>query len=138
MEISLEHVWAAAAFLIVLESGAFTWRVTREVGMADRGEVNWLPPADVMNLVAMVVAWLGVFVSPIVGFRNAKIPPVALGLSIVLFAGYPFALAGHYELWTKGPRSCPAVYCSTQEIIAISFTATVAALYLGWSLCPFR
>jgi len=41
--------------------------------------------------------------------------------SFVLFAGYPFALAGHYDLFsTKGARSYR--WCTIQESIAVVLT----------------
>ena len=58
MEIKLSDIWTAAGFLIGLQIAAFTWRVSREIGVTERGDMNWLPPADIMNLIAMMVALL--------------------------------------------------------------------------------
>ncbi len=106
---------------------SFTWRVSREITVSERGGVTWLPPSDIMNLVSMLVLIFGVFLPPTVGITS-DIPQVALGLSFVLFAGYPFALAGHYDLYTKGPRSYK--YVTRQEIIAIIVTVIVGVAYL--------
>jgi len=132
MEINLSDIWTVAGFLIGLQFAAFTWRVSREIAVAERGDINWLPPADIMNLIAMVITFLGVFVLPIVGIENPNIPRLALVLSIVLFAGYPFALAGHYDLYTKGPRSY--AYATKHEKIAVLVTIVVAIMLLGLSL----
>ncbi|MFQ5961472.1 MAG: hypothetical protein ACE5MG_08740 [Candidatus Methylomirabilales bacterium] len=128
MEIPLSDIWVAAGFLIGLQAAAFTWRVSREIAVSERGDITWLPPADLLNLLAMLVAFLGVFVPPIVGLRTPNVPQVALGLSIVLFASYPFALAGHYDLYVKGPRSYK--YATGQEVIAIAVALLAATAYL--------
>ncbi len=128
MEIELSDIWITAIFLIGLQIAAFTWRVSREIAVAERGDINWLPPADIMNLIAMVVAFLGVFALPIGGIENPNVPRLALGLSIILFAGYPFALAGHYDLYTKGPRSDD--YATKQEITAFLVRANVLNRHL--------
>ncbi|MCE8429421.1 MAG: hypothetical protein J5U19_13650 [Candidatus Methanoperedens sp.] len=58
----------------------------------------------------MIVALMGIFVLPIAGFENPELPGLELGLSIILFAGYLFALAGHYDLYTRGGKRSYA-YC---------------------------
>lgn len=132
MEISLSDIWITAGFLIALQIVAFTWRVSREIAVDERGDISWLPPADIMNLVAMVFAFFGVFVPAIAGIGGPQIPRLALGLSIILFAGYPFALAGHYDLYKKGRRSM--AYATRQEKIAVSVTGIVAVAFLAFSI----
>lgn len=132
MEIELSDIWITAIFLIGLQIAAFTWRVSREIAVAERGDINWLPPADIMNLIAMVVAFLGVFALQIGGIENPNVPRLALGLSIILFAGYPFALAGHYDPYTKGPRSYD--YATKQEITAVLVTIVAAIMFLCLSI----
>lgn len=132
MEIELSDIWTVAGFLIALQTAAFTWRVSREITIADRNDINWLPPADIMNLISMLVTFIGVFALPISGIENPNIPRLALGLSIILFAGYPFALAGHYDLYTKGRRK-PA-YVTQQEKLAILVTIIAAFMFLVFSI----
>lgn len=118
--------------LIALQIGAFTWRINREIKESEKGGINWLPWADIINLLAIVIAFLGVFILPILGLKSLKIPKIALGLSIILFTGYPFALSGHYELYKKGRRSME--YFPTQERIAILITLAVAFLFAALSI----
>ena len=136
MEIKLSDIWTVAGVLIALQISAFAWRVSREITVSESGDVNWLPLADIMNLCAMVVAFLGVFVLPLAGIRNSIIPRLALGLAIILFAGYPFALAGHYDLYTRGPRSYK--FATKQEIISILVTIVAAIMFLIFSLANSR
>jgi hypothetical protein len=130
MEITLSDIWGAAGFLIGLQIAAFAWRVSRELNMADKEDIIWLPLADMMNLFAMVVAFLGVFALPLAGIENSELPRISLGLSIVLFAGYPFALAGHYNLYTKGKRE-KADYCTKQEKTVVFITIVFAMMFLS-------
>lgn len=130
MEISLSDIWGATGFLIGLQIAAFAWRVSRELNMAEKEEIIWLPLADMMNLFAMVVAFLGVFALPLAGIENSELPRISLGLSIVLFAGYPFALAGHYNLYTKGKRE-KADYCTKQEKTVVLITIVFAMTFLS-------
>jgi hypothetical protein len=128
MDIKIEHIWTASGFLIALQIGAFTWRINREIKISEKKDINWLPWADIINLLSLLTAFLGVFVLPLLGLESSKIPRIALGLSIILFAGYPFALAGHYELFTKGGRSM--VYFPGQEKVAVFITLGTAILFL--------
>jgi len=54
------------------------WRVSREITIADRNDIKWLPPADIMNLISMLVTFIGVFALPIAGMENPNIPRLAL------------------------------------------------------------
>jgi hypothetical protein len=132
MDIKIEHIWTASAFLIVLQIGAFTWRINREIKIGEKGGINWMPWADIINLLAVVIALLGVFILPLSGLKSFNIPKIALGLSIILFTGYPFVLAGHYELFTKGKRTMK--YFPKQERIAIIITLAAAILFLVFTL----
>lgn len=132
MEIPLSQIWTVAAFLIGLEVAAFTWRVSREIAVAESGGINWLPPADIMNLVGMIVAF-GVFILPLVGIQNQRVLQLLLGVSIILFIGYPFALAGHYELYTRGQHRS-GVYAPRQEKVAVAVTIIAATAFLVLSV----
>jgi hypothetical protein len=132
--VRLSDIWSAAGFLIALELGAFSWRLSREINMSERGEPTWLPVAEFLNLAAMVVAVVGVFILPIAGFRSSRLPRVLLGVSLVLFVGHAFALAGHYELFTPGPRSRPAPYATLQEWIAVGASILLAMLFVAVAL----
>lgn len=128
MELDIGYIWAASGFLVTLQLGAFTWRVNREIKMSEKGDINWLPLADILNLIALIVILGGVFILPLLGTKNMKLSQIALGVSIIFFAGYPFALAGHYELFSKGKRSMK--YFPAQERIVIIITILSSILFL--------
>jgi hypothetical protein len=102
--ITLPQVWIATAALLALQIGAFTWRINREIRMAELGDVNWLPWPDRMNMGATLASLL-VFVLPIFTHSgSALVPEGAFLVSAVLSIGYPVALASHYDLWCEGER----------------------------------
>ena len=105
MTIDISALWQAAAFLLGLQAASFSWRIQQEAAVADRGDITWLPPADYLNLIAMLVAVGGVFVAPALGLVDDRFAKMAFGLNALLFVGYSFALAAHYELFTRGKRS---------------------------------
>jgi hypothetical protein len=123
-------LWRAAAVLIGFQFTAFGWRLQREMSMARDGQTIWLPPAEYLNLTSLLCT-ASVFVLPI--FRLATIDRVQhlFGLAIVLLAGYPFALAGHYGiLFNKGREGTPGKYAHWQEITVIAVTTFLSILYL--------
>jgi hypothetical protein len=128
MEIRLSELWTVAVVLLGFQVGAFSWRLSREIAVARSGDIVWFPPADFVNLLAILCNCIGVFVLPLAGVNNANSVGVALGVSVLLFAGYPFALAGHYDLFTPGHRSM--LYCTRQEGVAIALIALAVLAFL--------
>jgi hypothetical protein len=61
--------------------------VSREISVSESGGINWLPPADIMNLVSMLSAIAGVFVLPLFGVGGANVRRLAFTFSVTLFAG---------------------------------------------------
>ena len=98
MSLTLGEVWSAAAVLLGFQLAAFTWRLQRELTMGSQGQQQWLPLADMLNLVSFVVVAGGVFVLPLLGVSNDALPRDALGLGVLILTFYPFALLGHYRL----------------------------------------
>lgn len=124
MTIELSEIRTIAAILIALQLGAVSWRVFRAITLFERGRRGWLLPADVMALIAMGVAFVGVFVVPSIGIGNLTIPKVAVGISIILSVGYPFALVTHYAVTPGG------LGAARQGMIAVVATCLVAFLFL--------
>jgi hypothetical protein len=94
---SLADVWVGASVVIGFQLAAFSWRMSRE--MTWDIPQRWFPPADWLNVVSLVVNVGGVFVLPILSLPSStEFARDAFGLGLLLFAGYPFALAAHYEL----------------------------------------
>lgn len=90
-------VWTAAGVVVGFSVTAFIFRIGREAKKRDERLRYWLPPADFLLLTSLAVTLIGVFVLPILG-ASLSFALYALGLSLVVLAAYPFALAGHYEI----------------------------------------
>jgi membrane protein implicated in regulation of membrane protease activity len=121
--------------LLGFQMAGFSWRLTREIAIRNQGGIAWLPPAEILNIIAMLINCLGVFVLPLSLFANSSMTFVAFGVSVILFAGFPVALAGHYNLFISGNRAKPRDhiqrYFTGQEKVAIIITIAVAALFVG-------
>lgn len=125
-----KDLWGVAIFLLGFQMAAFSWRLTREIEVGNRGERTWMPPAEILNLASLACNGIGVFVLPLtsLSFATAEFAVTSFGLSMILFAGYPFALAGHYDLLTRGGRTM--AYFTKQERIAILVVVVVSVLFL--------
>jgi len=127
MEPTLAELWTAGGLLLGLEFSAIAWRISREVEVASAGDINWLPYCDWLLLFAMMVS-AGFFLVPILLDSTVGVR-FLLGLVIVLLVSYPFALAGHYELYVCGMRSMR--HFPRQEKVALSLAV---ASVLGYSV----
>jgi hypothetical protein len=101
MDIQLSDIWIAAGVIFGFQITWFSWRVSRETRMRSKGAPTWLPRADLMNLVSMIIMVSGVFISSLLSL-NINIAKISFGLATILVVGHSFALAGHYELFRKG------------------------------------
>lgn len=134
MEIALPEVWRAAALILGLQLGGFTWRVKRELETELQEQRVWIPPADFLNLVALVVVVVGVFLWPILGLPGgAEFAGDAFGLALILLLGYPFAIASHYGLLR--PRGRPVAgwqqsWSTATEWTVIGITVATSAGYV--------
>ncbi len=123
-------LWSAAAVLIGFQFTVFGWRLQREMGIAAKGERIWLPPAEYLNL-TLLLCTASVFVLPMLRLATIYRAQHLFGLAIILLAGYPFALAGHYGiLLNKGREEIPGEYAHWQEKSVMALTILLATLYL--------
>ncbi|VVB92867.1 Uncharacterised protein [uncultured archaeon] len=133
MDIQLADIWIAAGVLIGFQVTSFIWRISREVEVGKTRDITWLPPADVLNLLSMVIAMVGVFVLPILGLVDLSFIKLSFGLAVLLFVSYPFALAGHYDMYNnKTSRSF--LYFPAQEKVVVAITAILVILYLLFAI----
>ena len=130
--IEVKDLWTAGGILLGFQITAFSWRVAEESKVAEKGDIVWLPPADYVNLLAMLVTVLGVFVFPAFDLASLRVVQVSFGLGTLLFLGHAFAIAGHYELFSRG-RKRSFVWWSRQEKVAMLVLAVVVVVYL-WAV----
>ncbi len=125
----LMDIWTAAGVLLGFQATAFSFRVLREIDVSEkRDDVTWLPRADRVNLFSMLVLVIGVFVLPILGFGGLNFIKYSFGLAVLLFLGYPFALAGHYEMYKTSTRS--RTYYPRQEKVIVRILSGLAIAYV--------
>jgi hypothetical protein len=121
------EIWVATAALLALQIGAFTWRIGREIEVAEKlGDINWLPLADRMNLAAMTSS-LAVFIFSLLT-RSAVLPQGAFLVSVALSMGYPFAVASHYDLWCEGKRDYERGKRHERMAVGITFAFALIVL----------
>ena len=114
----LMDIWTAAGVLLGFQATAFAFRVQREVDVSEkRDDVTWLPRADRVNLFSMLVLVIGAFVLPILGFGGLNFIKYSFGLAVLLFLGYPFALAGHYEMYNNISKRSRTYYPHQEKVI---------------------
>jgi hypothetical protein len=130
MDIQLSNIWIAAVVILGFQISWFSWRVTRETKMRSEGASTWFPIADIINLLSMMLIAIGVFILPILGLIGLNIVKRIFVLAILLVVGYPFAMAGHYELFTlREARKHPDFFPS-QEKLAVIIISILAIIYL--------
>ncbi len=135
MNIQLSDIWVAAGLLIGFQVTSFAWRVSREVKVGESGDLTWLPPADILNLVSMLVTVIGVFALPILGLADPTFIKYSFGLAVLLFVGYPFALAAHYDMYnSKTARSY--LYFPFQEKVVVVIVTVLAIAYVIVAVIP--
>src|SRR5262245_3581359 len=101
MDVGLAAIWSAAGVLAGLQITAFTLRINREIAVSKDDDLTWLPIADVLNLLSLLVIAVAVFVAPVLGFGGEEFAKKAFGLAVLLLVGYAFALAGHYDMYNR-------------------------------------
>lgn len=130
MNIQLMDIWTAAGVLLGFQATAFSFRVQREVDVSEkRDDLTWLPPADMVNLFSMLVLVIGVFVLPILGFVGQNFIKYSFGLAVLLFLGYPFALAGHYEMYNNASTRSRD-YFPREEKVIVAIICVLAIAYV--------
>jgi hypothetical protein len=129
MNVELAAIWSAAGVLAGLQTAAFTLRINREIAVSNRDDFTWLPLADLLNLLSLLVIALGVFISPVLTIGGAVFAKKAFGLAVLLLVGYAFALAGHYDMYNpRTPRSWK--YCPRQEQVVLGLVLLAAIIYI--------
>jgi hypothetical protein len=121
-------IWIAAGVLLGFQVASFAARVHREIDVGEQGDITWLPPSDILNLSSMVVLIVGIFILPVFGFVNQGFMLYAFGLAMLLFLGFPFALAGHYDMYNNKKRSY--LYAPLQEQVVVAVIVGLAIIYV--------
>jgi hypothetical protein len=130
LELSPSVVWTAAGVLLSLQTGATMLRAARDDGIAEprgRGDPVWMPPCEILNLLALACCVLGVFVVPLLA-QSRQATETGFCVYILLYGGVPLATLGHHEAFAA--RSRGGSYCPAQERNCIIGVCAVVCLYL--------
>jgi hypothetical protein len=130
--IELSTLWSAAGVLTAFQVAALTLRINREIGQGDKGGLTWLPMADWLNVTSMAITLIGCFVYASIRSESRETAQTCFAAAALLLAHYPFALAGHYELFRTGSVRT-GIYCPIQEAIPLSLAGLnlFVVLYLA-------
>lgn len=129
MELDIRELWTAGGILLGFQLTSFHFRLARELKFRDEGDTTWLPWADLLSLTSMLIMVFCIFLFPILGFGD-KFATNAFGVALILFAGYPFALAGHYELFRSTNKSTrKGGHCPFEERVVLVITILLLVLY---------
>ena len=133
--IDLSVVWSVSAILLGFQAVVLTcraWRVAREIDMVSRGDLAWLTAADAVIAVSMLILVFGVFVLPIVVSVELDTVVHLFGLSLTRLGGYPFVLAGHYDLYHRVERFNGRPRFTFQEGVVLAVWEVIILGYLLW------
>jgi hypothetical protein len=127
---SLFDLWKVAGVFLGSQFAYALWRVRRELRYRAAGQPSWVPPADYLNFLSMLVVAVCVFALPSVGVVPDRFAWTAFGLALILALGFCMALWGHYQLFT------PAIvrthyYFPRQEKVAVVTVGLISGLYLA-------
>jgi len=120
-----------ASILAAFGSAMLFFRIQRELTMHDRAEIQWIPWADWLLILATLVSLLAVIL-PIFFAAGLRLPLAAASAATVLAAGYVPAILAHYRIilgfGRQGPRTNPEP--SELFIVLLSLVAATSAFVL--------
>jgi hypothetical protein len=115
---------------IIAAFGAATLpvRLQREIEMARRREITWIPWAERLVLCATLLSLVGVII-PLLLFEPTQLSlttaKAATLLSVVFLAGYVPAILAHYRLMWSGGRSGPRENPEPSERFVVWITVSI-------------
>ena len=117
-------------------SAMLIFRIQRELQMGQETEVQWIPWADRLLILATLVALLLVLL-PLVATTNrpgvmAHLPAAGCAAALILMAGYILAILAHYRLFLGKGRSGPRKNPEPAERIVVLATGLIALLTFLW------
>ena len=115
--------------MLGFQMAALAWRLNRELYMAQKKEITWIPWADRIIFASMLILIGGVFIAPVVGNASLEWAAWLFGLALVLFTLTPLVIAGHYDLYRFDPDRDAQHPRTTQESWALVVVGLTTAGY---------
>jgi len=119
-----------AIVLLGFQLISFSWRISEEERVRSKGSIPWIPPADYLNLISILILTFGVFILPLLVIISISYLKMLFGLSLIMFVGSIFAIAGHYEMYKKN-RQSPGGYFPFQEKVIVSIVLVIVIIYVA-------
>jgi hypothetical protein len=123
--------------VVALQFAAFGWRINREITVGDEERRTWLPLADWINVIMLLLTIFFCIVVPLTfgGFGTLK--KIILAAAAILIAFHPITTAGHYGLLSGRGRGRylnskgDYPYATEEEILSfvLSLIITVAFVF---------
>ncbi len=129
LQLTPSVVWTAAGLLLSLQTGMTIVRAAREEREEPRGRGDplWMPPCEILNLLALACCVLGVFVIPLLA-QSRQATETGFCVYLLLYGGVPLATLGHHEAFAARDRS--GAYCPAQERNCILGVCAAVCAYL--------
>lgn len=133
VDAELKDLWVPTGLILGFQVTLFKWRLEREAGVGDKGDIPWLVPSDYVSIIGMLVFIFGVILLPLSGVLSAAAARPCFGIGGLLFVGQALGLAGHYQLYnTKQARKF--VWFPTQEKVVVILTSVAAIAFVLLSI----
>ena len=121
-----------AAFAITM----VFFRVQREIHMKGAGEINWIPWADRLLLVACTLALVLVLLPLVAAHPSSwayqRMPSSACAAAILLVAAYPAALLAHYRFIFRFGDRTQRVNPEPGEMLVVMVALAAALTVAAW------
>lgn len=137
--LQLSQIWTISAILAGFQVTAFTWRIQREIDMSARQEITWVTLPDGIVALSFLILVGGVFVAPLSDSVSTSTAAKLMGTSLMIYAAYPFVLAGHYNLYCPWKPCKPRPRITTQEAVVtlISVILVILGTLFLFGLLPW-
>lgn len=152
-DVRVVELWRAAGTIVGFQIIFFGWRVARELRIVEEWNKVCLKPsehgsfpinptihfpiADYLNLLSILISIFAIFLVPIATNSIPAWTLVLYGTGLILFASYPFALVGHYEVFRPTKRRAAPKYWPFQEKMAEGITILLILVFVGY-VCHFH
>jgi len=75
----------------------------------------------------LLIILVGVFVIPVLGVSDIVLVKKVFGLAVIVLAGFPFALAGHYEMYNRHTKRSMRYFPRQEQVVGgIVIAAAIA------------
>ena len=128
-DVTIFHLWTVAAVVLGFQMAALAWRMNRELYAEKKRAWTWIPWADRMIYVSMIILIGGVFIAPLVGDVSLRWAVWLFGLALVIFAATPPVIAGHYNVFRYDPDRIDRPPTTTQEKWALGVVSVAIGAY---------